>query len=742
MTTSLRTTVRNLAMALAAALTLAATVVVAGPGVPRATAKSPALAATPLMGWSSWSHLRKEPTYAKVKDQADALLANGLDEVGYDHVNLDDFYYACKGWAPAVDSYGRWVTDKTRFPDVDGKDGLRALADYVHGKGLKFGLYMTPGISMRAVIENTPIEGTDLHARDIVTAKPGTDPSTFSSDSDYYNGYYRMVNYGRCGSMAAIDFTKPGAQEFIDSWARKFESLGADYLKLDGVGADSADAQVDPELKGQSPGAVADVRAWSEALDTLEHPIHLELSNKLPMVNAAAWARYAHGWRTQKDVECYSSCAELTKYSMVATRFDSAADWQSYAGPGGWNDLDSMQVGGGATRSGLNTEESKTQITLWAMAASPLILGADLTALTTGDLTLLKNRDVIAVDQDGVAATRMVRTSGTQVFVKRERSGAFVLALFNTGDAARDITVSLTDAGLSGAATLTDLWAGTSAGTATGTWTAASVPAHGVRLVRAVPAPTTHLATTVTTGRKCLTASSSRDVAPAVTQTCDGRAQQLWTATVTGQLRVGAAITQCLDVSGSQTAAGTRVILYHCKNGTNQQWTVKPDGTVVGVQSGRCLTDTGVSGAGLEIRDCTGAANQQWAGLVRYTAEAESSANTLAGGAVRATCATCSNGARVGYLGEGGTLTFTGVRVPASGTRTVRVWYTNGDASRSATLSVNGAADLTLTFGSTGGWRVSKYLEVRVPLAAGSNSLRFANQSGWAPDIDRIDIVG
>lgn len=213
---------------------------------PPSAAEDNGVGRTPLMGWSSWSFLRKHPTAAKIEAQAEALKTSGLYDVGYRNVNVDDFWYVCPGSQGAdVDEYGRWVIDRSRFPDVGSRNGIEALADHVHGLGEKFGLYMTPGISKQAVAKNTAIEGTPYHADDIATT---------TSERNY-----------NCGGMVGIDYDKPGAQEFIDSWARQLASWGVDYLKLDGVGS----------------WDVPDVQAWSDALRRTGRPIHLELSNAL-----------------------------------------------------------------------------------------------------------------------------------------------------------------------------------------------------------------------------------------------------------------------------------------------------------------------------------------------------------------------------------------------------------------------------------------------------------------------------
>ena len=126
---------------------------------------------TPLLGWSTWSFLRKEPTADKVEAQARAMRDSGLQKLGYTYVNLDDFWYQCPGpHGPNVDSYGRWVTDPSRFPPQGDTNGIKAVAAYMHSMGMKFGIYVTPGISSQAVTKNTSIEGTPYTAAQIANS--------------------------------------------------------------------------------------------------------------------------------------------------------------------------------------------------------------------------------------------------------------------------------------------------------------------------------------------------------------------------------------------------------------------------------------------------------------------------------------------------------------------------------------------------------------------------------------------
>jgi hypothetical protein len=388
--------------------------------------------------------------------QADAMVSSGLQKEGFQYVNLDDFWYQCPGsQGPNVDQYGRWVIDPTKFPSVGSESGIQAVADHIHADGLKFGIYVTPGISAQAVAQNSAIEGTPYHVDDI--AEPNV------SEANY-----------NCGGMVGIDYSKPGAQAFIDSWAKQFAGWGVDYLKIDGVGSTD----------------VPDVAAWSNALRSTGRPIHLELSNNLDINNASTWQQYSNGWRTGGDVECYcgpnNASFPLTDYGNVSSRFDQVADWQPDGGPGAFNDYDSLEVGNGAN-DGLTLDERKTQFSLWALAASPLILGTDLTHLDPTDLGLLHNTGVLAVDQDAIDAKRLVNTPTAQVFGKVEANGDAVVGLFNSGDAAESVSTTAAALGLpkSGNYRLDDLWTHQTYDSVGGI--GATVPPHGVALYRVTP---------------------------------------------------------------------------------------------------------------------------------------------------------------------------------------------------------------------------------------------------------------
>ncbi|HEV2698588.1 MAG TPA: glycoside hydrolase family 27 protein [Terriglobales bacterium] len=422
-----------------------------------ASAEDNGLERTPVLGWSSWSFMRKHPTADKMKAQALSLHNSGLQEMGYQYVNLDDFWYHCPGpQGPKVDAYGRWITDASIFPPQGNDDGIKVVADYMHSLGMKFGIYVTPGISKQAVSRNTPIKGTSYTAAQI--AEP-------SVKENNYN----------CKGMVRIDYNKPGAQEYTNSWVDMLAAWDVDYIKIDGMTDSNA----------------ADVKAWSNAIRQSGRPMVLDVTQgSYTSALAPTLMKYANQWEFAPDVECYrcekgASSYPLTSWSDISNRFNYVAKWQPYAGPGGFNDYDSIEIGNGSN-DGLTPVERQTQISLWALGAAPFILGIDLTHLDPTDVQkYLKNTEVLAVDQDSIAAKRVLNIGNKQVFAKTEPNGDAIVGLFNTGGKTEEVSVPASTVGLAenqNGYSLNDLWNGeTKKASST---ISAVVPSHGVVLYR------------------------------------------------------------------------------------------------------------------------------------------------------------------------------------------------------------------------------------------------------------------
>ena len=594
-----RPTRRRLPAALLTVALAAAGLSVAGPRTV-AHAQANGAAQTPLLGWSSWSFLRSSPTEAKMKAQAQAMSTSGLVAAGYKYVNLDDFYYLNP--ANTVDSYGRWVIDTAKFPD-----GMANVGSYIHSLGEKFGMYLTPGIPVAAYNQNTPIQGTSYHARDIV-----------SNTSSYATNY----NYGN-GSMYYIDYAKnpAAAQAFLNSWANLLAGYGIDYVKIDGISGNDGDGQ-----------AVADVQHWSQALNQTGRTIHLELSNDLDLNNTAAWQQYSNGWRIDGDVECYcgSGSYPLTNWNNVSQRFSDVVPWIGAGGTGGWNDLDSLEIGNGSN-DGLTLDERKTAMTLWAVENSNLTLGVDMTALDSTDVGLLTNSEVLAVDQSGHPARAVDRTTPYQAWYAANGDGSYTVALFNTSGATATVGVNWADIGFTGSsATVHDDWSHSNAGTfATGY--SVSLPTHGATLLKVVPTGAvtynamSYTIVNVNSGLNlAVSGNSTGSGATVVQQTADSALDQEWQLVPVGdggfkvvnrtshlQLALpsatqGAQLVQAADdkardsqwrftptgsgsytlvsasdgmvadVSGNSTTAGAQVIQWPANSGANQKWTLVP----------------------------------------------------------------------------------------------------------------------------------------------------------------------
>ena len=221
------------------------------------------------------------------------------------------------------------------------------------------------------------------------------------------------------------------------------------------------------------------VKAWSEAL--APHNIWLELSWALDIRYADTWKKYANGWRVHWDIECY--CQTLTKWDNIARLFPTAAQWWRHAGPGGWNDFDSLNIGNGAM-DGLTQDERQTTMTFFAVSAVPLYSGNDLTDLDDYGIQLLTNDEVIAVNQAGRPARPVSIDTNQQVWYANNGDGTFTVALFNLGNSNATVNVNWSDIGISGPASVRDLWSHTELGTFDTGYSAAEMPSARLPFVQ------------------------------------------------------------------------------------------------------------------------------------------------------------------------------------------------------------------------------------------------------------------
>ena len=417
----------------------------------------------PYMGWSSWSSMRRHVTAAKIEAEA-RVMARRLKKYGYTYINIDSgwsngYYPDGKNHPNSFDPYGRPMPNRYEFPH-----GIKAVAAYVHSLGLKLGIYMSPGLKIPVWKANCRILGTPYRVRQI--ADPSRWGSTFPhGGAQSYRGSY------------AINYNKPGTQAYIQSEADLFASWGVDFIKMDWVAVRGGRHPVDNR---------ADIQHWAMALKKTGRPIWLELSAGQNIKYAKFWTTYANGCRLDSDIEAYGT-PYLTSWQHVLLRFRNAPPWAKYAGPGYWNDLDSLEVGNGK-RDGLTPTERQTAMTLWSISCAPLFLGADLTHLTKGDLKIITNRAAIAIDQAGRVATPISQAKPQQVWLVKNANGSYTVALFNLANVPARVTARWYRVGFRGAANVRDLWLHRNLGTFRHGFSAI-LPAHGSRLLTVTPMP-------------------------------------------------------------------------------------------------------------------------------------------------------------------------------------------------------------------------------------------------------------
>lgn len=360
------------------------------------------LARTPPMGWNSWNLFACRGVNDQlIREIADAMVSSGMKDAGYQYVNIDD----C--WMGPRDAQGN-LTSNTKFPD------MKALADYVHSKGLKIGIYTGPG------------------------------PTTCQ-------GY-------------------PASHGHEELDARTFAAWGMDYLKYDWCSAARIYDDADMHAVYQKMG---------EALRKTGRPIVYSLC-QYGRAEVWKWGAKVGGnlWRTTGDIRDAWESMDRIGFRQL--------DIAQYQQPGHWNDPDMLEVGNG----GMTADEYRTHFSLWAMLAAPLLAGNDLRNMSDETKSILLNREVIAIDQDpaGKPVQRISPPDSTAVVLARPlHDGSFAIALFNRADAPQSITVEWSAVGLSGKKlTARDLW-NHAAVPLSGDFYSASVPRHGVVMLKVTP---------------------------------------------------------------------------------------------------------------------------------------------------------------------------------------------------------------------------------------------------------------
>jgi alpha-galactosidase len=398
-------------------------------------------APTPPMGWNSWNNFGCDIKEAEFRSQVD-YVANKLRKVGYQYMTVDISWYSPSVSADPrspfhhptyarhdaeMDAYGRFLPAKNKFPSaVNGS--FRSLADYVHSKGLKFGLHIMRGIPWQAVEKDLTILGTNLKARDI--ANP-------ADVCLWYNATY------------GIDMSKPGAQEYYNSIFKLYASWGVDFIKVDDLSMPYHADEITAVRKAIEQCGRKIVFSTSPGSTPLTARYHILTNADMFRISADFW----DNWKRLKE------------------QFTFASEWAVHAVnfPGHWPDLDMIPFGKIATRSGddggerftrFTKAEQYTLMSLWCIAKSPLIIGNDITQNDAFTDSILSNEEVIAVNQHGINQRQVADKNGQIIWESSSpNKTSKYAALFNQNDADESVVLKFDQIGLEGKCSVRDLWA-------------------------------------------------------------------------------------------------------------------------------------------------------------------------------------------------------------------------------------------------------------------------------------------
>ncbi len=355
------------------------------------------LALTPPMGWNSWNSVGENISEEVVREVADVMVESGLRDAGFTYVVIDDY------WHGGRDSVtGKLYPDPKKFPS-----GIKAMADYVHSRGLKFGIYSDAGTQT-------------------------------------------------CGEM-------PGSYGHEAEDAATFAEWGVDYLKYDYCfSPDYA------SLTGDYRMSIDRYRTMGDALKATGRPIVYSICEWGPR-SPWLWGKEVGGhlWRTSYDVHDMwdSPRNDMSPIGIMAS-LDAVTNLGQFAGPGGWNDPDMLVVGlnnkGNVKGGGCNDIEYRSQMSLWCMLSAPLMIGCDIRNMNEVTETILLNRDIIAIDQDslGIPARRVIRADNGEAWTKKLSNNKMAVALLNRQSSDQTMTVSWKDLDLESGSSYSvyDVW--------------------------------------------------------------------------------------------------------------------------------------------------------------------------------------------------------------------------------------------------------------------------------------------
>lgn len=365
-------------------------------------------ALTPPMGWNSWDCYGPTVVEDEVKANAD-YLAEHLSTYGWEYVVVDIRWYVENDKSGGYnqtdpiyvyDEWGRYTPALNRFPSAADGVGFKALSDYVHNLGLKFGIHLMRGLPKVAAAEKLPVKGTNGITCDMICNNDSA--CTWLSD-----------NY-------KVDYTKEGAQEYYNSCFELYASWGVDYVKVDDL---------------SRPYHTAEIQMIRNAIDSCGREIVLSISpGETPLEKVEHVKNHANLWRTVDDF--------WDNWSQLSYQFEVCAKWAPYIAPGTWPDADMLPLGkisirgerGDERWTNFTTDEQRSMMNLWTIFKSPLMFGGDLPQNDAATDSLLTNVDVLYMHHYSANNRELSNKDSKIIWAADDPAcGDKFVALFNTG---------------------------------------------------------------------------------------------------------------------------------------------------------------------------------------------------------------------------------------------------------------------------------------------------------------------
>lgn len=396
-------------------------------------------AQTPPMGWNSWDCYGPTVTEDEVKANAD-YMSEHLSEYGWEFIVVDIRWFIENDKAGGynqtdpiyvIDEYGRYQPAVNRFPSAKDGKGFKQIAEYVHSKGLKFGIHIMRGIPKVAVEKKLPILGANGITADMIY-------------SDTLQCEWLRDNY-------TVVASQPGAQEYYNSIFKLYASWSVDFIKIDDLSCPYHDKEI--EL----------IRT---AIDNCGRPIVLSTSPGATPVSAAVHIKeHANMWRMVDDV--------WDTWHHFHNLINVCEGWYEYIAPGAWPDCDMIPLGrisirgerGEDRMSRLTAEEQYSLMTLFTIFKSPLMFGGNLPSNDAFTKGLLTNREVLKMHCEGTNVQQFLN-DGERVGIRSENrnTGEVYIALFNISESTQKFTIDLKTIDVKDIRTVTNLWSGKNMG--------------------------------------------------------------------------------------------------------------------------------------------------------------------------------------------------------------------------------------------------------------------------------------